>query len=74
MFFSKRDKQEIKIKNLEEEIQKLKEEVSYFEEIASLSSGESIVVLDRNSQIVFKNKLQFIHLETFNRRETWSSK
>lgn len=57
MFFSKCNKQEIKIKNLEDEIQKLKEEVSYFEEIASLSSGESIVVLDRNSQIVFKNKL-----------------
>ena len=57
MFFSKCDEERLKIKDLEKEIQNLKEENFYYKELSSISQNEAIVVVDKNSKIVFKNKI-----------------
>jgi hypothetical protein len=57
MFFSKCDEEKLKIDELEREVKSLKEETLYYKELSSISQNEAVVVLDKNSEILFKNKL-----------------
>ena len=56
MFFSKCTEQENKIQKLSLEVDALKQEVLYYKELSTISHEESIVIIDKNSQIKFKNK------------------
>lgn len=57
MFFSKCVEQEQRIKELESQIELLEKEKSFYKEIALISDEELLIVLDKNSQILFKNTL-----------------
>lgn len=62
MFFSKCTKETAKISELKAEIENLKNEIYFYKELASLSFEEFLVVIDKNSQIVFKNQLATSHI------------
>lgn len=57
MFFSKCTEKELRITELETEVESLKKEALYYKRIASVSYEESLVVLDKYSKVIFKNDL-----------------
>ena len=57
MFFSSNNDNEVKIKSLEIELDKLKEKIQLQDEMLEFSQEEILVLVSKNSKIVFKNDI-----------------
>jgi len=62
MFFSNNNN-EAKIKELEQKILSLETEVEFYKDVASFSQEEILVVIDKNSDIIFQNEKASVAIE-----------
>jgi len=63
MFFSNSNSDSDKIKELEQKIESLQQEVEFYKDAASFSQEEMLVVIDNNKDIIFQNEKASANIE-----------